>query len=53
MPIIPLILLVLAFVLFCVGGWLAPEPRPFTRFACAGLAAWVLAEILTRAGLTH
>lgn len=49
MPIIPLILLVLAFVLFLIAGWLAPEPKPFTRFACVGLAAWVLAEIVTRA----
>ncbi len=53
MPIMPLILLVLALVLFFVAAWMAPEPRPFTRFACAGLAAWVLAEILKSANLVH
>ncbi len=53
MPIMPLILLVLALVMFGVAAWLAPEPRPFSRFACVGLAAWVLAEIVVRAGLIH
>ncbi len=47
MPIIPLIFLLLAFLLFCLGVWLAPDPKPFTRFACAGLAAWVLSQIAT------
>lgn len=49
MPIIPLILLVAAFLLFLIAAWLSPEPKPFTRFACVGLACWVLAQIVTQA----
>ncbi len=46
---ISLILLVFAFVLFCISGSLAPEPWK-SRLVCYGLACWVLAEILTRGG---
>lgn len=50
-----LFLLVLAFVLFVVAAILAwvPLPRPFwAALACAGLAAWVLADLLA-AGAFH
>lgn len=52
MSIIPLMMLLLAFLLFCLGVWLAPDPKPFNRFACAGLAAYTLAQIVTLA-LAH
>jgi len=49
MPMIAvLMLLVFSFVMLCVAAWLAPDPKPFTRFACIGLASYVLAEIVTR-----
>jgi len=46
-----LILLVFAFVLFCVAG-MAPvsEPPWRSRLACLGLACWVLAELLKGMG---
>lgn len=45
-----LILLVFAFVLFAIaGGWNPQPPSPwFSRLVAAGLAFWVLAEILGR-----
>lgn len=44
-----LILMLMAFVMFTVAAWLAPEPKPFTRFACVGLACWVLAQVIVSA----
>jgi len=41
------ILLVFAFVLFCIAGLYQPEPAPWrSRLICFGLACWVLAELL-------
>ena len=47
MSILSLILLVFAFVLLAVSSWWNP-PRP--QLGWLGLAFWVLAEILSRAG---
>ena len=45
--LLPVILLVFAFVLFMVAGFYAvPEPPWRSRLVCFGLACWVLAEIL-------
>jgi hypothetical protein len=46
-----LILLVFAFVLLVIAGFLAGPPAPSenpwrSRLVCFGLACWVLAEIL-------
>lgn len=49
MLVLPMILLLLAFVMFLVAAWLAPEPKPFSRFACVGLASWVLSQIVALA----
>lgn len=48
---ISIILLVFAFVFFCIATWMPPEPNPsrWSRLISAGLAAWVLADILSRA----
>lgn len=43
---LPLILLVFAFVLFVVAGAWAPDPPWKSRLACYGLACWVLSHIL-------
>jgi len=42
------ILLVFAFVLFCIAGFYQqPDPAPWrSRLICFGLACWVLAELL-------
>jgi len=45
-----LILLVFAFVLFCLGAWVVPTR---INLISAGLACWVLAEILTGAAGAH
>lgn len=52
-PKMTLILLVFAFVLFAIAGfWNPPAPSPwFGRLVAAGLAFWVLTEILTRSPL--
>ena len=46
-----LILLVFAFVFFCIATWMPPDPAParWSRLISAGLAAWVLAELIARA----
>jgi hypothetical protein len=46
-----LILLVFAFVFFCIATWMPPDPAParWSRLISAGLAAWVLAELVNRA----
>lgn len=50
-PTITLILMVLAFCLFVIaGGWPAPPEPMRGRLIAAGLAAWVLAELVGRAG---
>jgi cytochrome c oxidase assembly factor CtaG len=44
-----LILLVFAFVLFVIAGFVRPEPEPWrARMVCFGLACLALAEIVTR-----
>jgi hypothetical protein len=50
-----LILLVFAFVFFCIGAFLGPGPNPgpwWGRFnvVSAGLACWVLTELLGHTG---
>lgn len=52
---IALILLVFAFVLFVIAGaWNPQPPSPwFSRLAAAGLAFWVLSELLGRSGMLH
>lgn len=45
-----LILLVFAFVLFVLAAF-APDPEPRrSKLCCFGLACWVAAEIVLRAG---
>jgi hypothetical protein len=54
-----LILLVFAFVFFCIGTFYGPNaPAPATWYGrfnvvSAGLAAWVLTEILIRTNAAH
>jgi len=49
MPFVILILLVFGFVFFIVAAWPPTPPEtPRWKFVCYGLAAWILAEILTR-----
>jgi hypothetical protein len=44
---LPLILLVFAFVLFVIAAFVRPEPEPWRgRLICFGFACWVLSEIL-------
>ena len=43
-----LILLVFAFVLFCVAAWLTPSHPWSGRIGLIGLACWSLAEIVSR-----
>ena len=44
-----LILMVFAFVLLVVAGFVAPGPELWwKRLLCFGLSCWVLADILTR-----
>lgn len=46
--VVPLILLVAAFVLFAIAGfWNPPAPSPwFGRLVAAGLACWTLSILL-------
>ena len=39
------ILLVFAFVLFVVGGWIQPPVDLWRRLLCWGLACWVASQI--------
>lgn len=47
---LPLILLVFAFVLFAVAAALTAHPWQ-SRIALSGLACWVLSELLTKVPL--
>lgn len=50
MGIIGLILLVFAFVLFVVAGFIQPDHPWRAKLGLFGLACWVLAELLGRVG---
>jgi hypothetical protein len=46
---IGLVLLVFAFVLFCIASWLGPQPH-FNRLIAAGLAFLAAAMLFGNAG---